>query len=290
MPDKKHKYAFALQRNARAFIETAVEYARQGYRENWKFAVLHLNTALELVLKATLALEDHRYLVAGKAQITDRQFDEGAFRSIGIEECLERLAKTGLLTLDGSQRQTVEAMQRLRNRIAHYIDPDDTATMRAIVAAGVNLFIDIHNAAFAGDEDPYGARPIRDLVVDLHKFDDFVKERLSTLALRLRASTRPRTHHLDECSWCLQDAAIIDGDEVTCLFCGHGMAVREFAELKSDDDAAQECPDCGRPSVLKDHRLDREPTHECFVCGYFRGAELKWSDGKGEIPRLHADR
>jgi len=68
------------------------------------------------------------------------------------------------------------------------------------------------------------------------------------------------------------------------------MTVREFAEMKSDDGIAQECPECGRPSVLKDQWKDREPTHECFVCGYFRGHELKWSDGKGEIPRLHADR
>jgi hypothetical protein len=65
--NNKCKYAFALQRNSRTFIESAVEYARQGYPENWKFAVLHLNTALELILKARLALEDYRQLVAGKA-------------------------------------------------------------------------------------------------------------------------------------------------------------------------------------------------------------------------------
>jgi len=143
-----YKYAFGLQRNSRAFIESAVEYTSQGYRENWKFAILHLNTALELILKATLAMDDHRHLVAGKEQVTDRQFDEGAFRSIGIEECLERLAKGGLLTLDATQRQTIDALQRLRNRIAHYIEPDDAPAMKAIVAAGVNLFIEVHDAAF----------------------------------------------------------------------------------------------------------------------------------------------
>jgi hypothetical protein len=48
------------ERSSRTFIESAVEYARQDYRENWKFAVLHLNTALELLLKARLALDTLR--------------------------------------------------------------------------------------------------------------------------------------------------------------------------------------------------------------------------------------
>jgi len=45
-------------------------------------------TALELLLKAGLAIEDRKHLVAGKAQVSDRQFDEGDFHSIRIEDCL----------------------------------------------------------------------------------------------------------------------------------------------------------------------------------------------------------
>ncbi|HKI11664.1 MAG TPA: hypothetical protein VKA02_06075 [Candidatus Acidoferrum sp.] len=58
------KYAFSLHRNARAFIESAVDYARQDQRDQWKFAILHLTIALELSLKARLAIADHRHLVA----------------------------------------------------------------------------------------------------------------------------------------------------------------------------------------------------------------------------------
>src|ERR1700743_238394 len=96
----KYKYALALHGNARAFIESAVELARQNYRESWKFAILHLNTALELLLKARLAMEDHTQLVAGKTKVSARQFDDGEFRSVGIEECLDRLTKTGQFSLD----------------------------------------------------------------------------------------------------------------------------------------------------------------------------------------------
>ena len=40
------------------------------------------------MLEAGLAIEDRKHLVAGKAQVSDRQFDEGDFNSIGIEDCL----------------------------------------------------------------------------------------------------------------------------------------------------------------------------------------------------------
>jgi hypothetical protein len=286
VPDTKYKYAFALHRNARAFIESTVDYARRDMRDEWKFALLHLNTALELILKARLAIEDHRRLAAGKTQVTDRQFDEGTFQSVGIDECIERLTQTGKFALDTRQCQAIKALQHLRNRIAHYIDPDNTAAIKAVVAAGLNLFIDIDNAEFQG-EDPYGARNMRELAVDLHKCGEFVKERMASLAPRLRSATRPRTHYTDECSFCLQDAAIINGDEVTCLFCGHGMELREFAETRSEDGSVELCPDCGRPSVLKDRRKDDEPTSECLVCGWFCGSELTWSHRNGQIPRLH---
>ena len=284
-----YKYASSLLRNARAFVESAADYARQDDWDQWKFAILHLTTALELLLKAKLAIADRNYLIVGKTPITERQFEEGDFKSVRIDECLDRLKQHCGFSLSNSQRQVLTTLQHLRNRVAHYIDPGDTAALKATAAAGLNLFIELNNAEFQ-DEDPYGARTMSELAVELHKYDDFVKERLSSLAGQLAAAMRPRTHHTDECSFCLQDATVIAGDDVRCLFCGHGMTVEEFAEMKSDDGSVEDCPACHRRSVSRHHWKDNEPTHECFVCGHFRGRELKWSDGKAEIPRLHADR
>ena len=285
----KYKYAFGLLGNAQAFVESAVEYVRQDRREQWKFAIVHLTTALELLLKASLAMEDHKHLVAGKAKVSDRQFDEGDFRSIGIEECIEKLTQTIQFSLNNRQRQVLSSLRSLRNRVAHYIDPGDTIALKAAVAAGLNLFIEINHAEFP-DDDPYGAGKIPPFVEELHRYEDFVKERLSSLSERLCSALRPRTRHTDECSYCLQDAAVIDGDDVRCLFCGHEMAVREFAELWSEDGTVETCPSCGRQSVSMHQWKDHEPTYECFCCGHFRGPELKCSDGKVAIPRLHADR
>src|SRR5205814_1678327 len=134
--DMSYKYAFGLLGNARAFVESAVDYARQGRRDLWKFAIIHLTTAIELLLKARLAIEDHKHLVAGKAQVSDRQFDEGDFRSIGMEECIEKLKQATQFSLTNRQRQVLSTLRNLRNRVAHYVDPSDTIALKAAVAAG----------------------------------------------------------------------------------------------------------------------------------------------------------
>ena len=169
-----------------------------------------------IVAKGKVGDRGSQGATAGKAQITERQFDVGNFKSIGIEECIERLDRNCGFSLNNRQRQVITTLRNLRNRVAHYINPRaDTAALKAVVAAALNLFIEINNAEFR-DEDPYGARTMSQLVVELHKYDDFVKERLSSLSERLHSAVRPRTRHTDECSHCLQDAAIIIDDEVQC--------------------------------------------------------------------------
>lgn len=286
----KYKYAFALLGNARGFVESAVGFARQGYAENWKFAILHLATALELLLKARLALEDHRHLVAGKRQVSARQFDDGEFSSVRVDECIEKLEKHSQFVLTTRQLHVLSQLGHLRNRVVHFTEPGDPAALKSAIASGLNLFIEINHVAGFRDDETYGTKSAQELVIELHQFDSFVKERLSEISERLRTAARPRTHHADECSFCLQDAAVIDGEDLICLFCRHRITVREFAELRSDDGTAETCPECGRQSVLMEQPKDHEPTHECFCCGYFRGPELRWSDGQAEIPRLHTDR
>jgi hypothetical protein len=265
VPQSKYKYAFALLGNGRAFVESTVELARKGYAENWKFAILHLATALELLLKARLAIEDHRLLVDGKRHVSDRQFDDGDFNSVTVDECIKRLAQHSQFALTIRQRHTLSQLRILRNRVAHFTEPGDDAALKAAVAAGLNLFIELNEAAEFRDDETYGTKSVRELITALNEYEDFVKERMSALAERLQSASRPKTHHADECSFCLQDAAVIDGEKFRCLFCSYQTTLRDFAEARSDNDRADVCPDCSRHSVLISQWKDQKPTHECFI-------------------------
>ena len=184
-------------------------------------------------------------------------------------------------------------MRNLRNRFAHYVElSEDTAAYRATATAGLNLFIDLNDSEFS-DIESYNAKPMPQLVEALTKYEDFVNVRLASLERRLRSSMRPLTHYLDECSVCLQDAAIIDDEAIRCLFCGRELPVREVARLYSEDGSVEICPVCNRESVCIHGQENHAPTRECFCCGYFTGQELRWSgwrNGFHPIPRLHNDR
>ncbi len=285
-------YGLRLLDNARAFAESAIEYAQRNDPEQWMFMILHLATALELLLKAKLALRHQKYLVVGKTPVTQRQFDEGDFKSVDVEECMKRLKRHCGFELNDHQRRVITALRNLRNRFAHYVELSrDTASYKAAAAAGLNLFIDLTDSEFS-DIESYGAKTTPQMVEALTRYEEFVRARLTSLQASLRSSMRPVTRHLDECSVCLQDAAIIDSDVIRCSFCGRESSIREVAVLHSEG-AVGVCQVCGRESMCIHGQEGRDPTRECLCCGYFTGPELKWADWRNEfrqIPRLHSNR
>jgi hypothetical protein len=287
------RYGLRLLDNARMFAESAIEYAENSDPAQRMFVILHIATALELLLKAKLALRHQKYLVAGNTVVTMHQFDKGDFKSIDVEECIRRLKLYCGFELNDNQRRVITALRNLRNRFAHYVElSNDTASHKAAAAAGLNLFISLNESEFS-DVESYDAKPTVKLVEALIKYEEFVKVRVASLQTRLRLSMRAVTRHLDECGVCLQDAAIIDGGVIRCLFCGLKSSVRDCAELFSDGTSVEVCPNCGRESVAIHGREDGDFTRECFCCGYFTGPELRWVDwrnGVHPIPRLHYDR
>lgn len=233
--------------------------------------------------------------MAGNAAVSMRQLELGDFRSVGVEDCVERLSRIAKLCLTGRQQRVLRSVNALRNRVAHYIEPTDLAEVKAVVGSGLNVFVEFVNSEFEG-EDPYEAKTMPQLVEELRGCDEFVKERLAGLKECLCSAARPRTRHVDECARCLQDAAVIEGDEIHCLFCGDRYSIEKFAQGRSENGLAEPCPECGRLAVIVHGAWENRtlPTLECFCCGYFRGPELKWADwtlGKSvPIPRLHDDR
>ena len=95
----KYEYGLRLLGSAREFVASAVTSAEEHGSFNWypssewKFAVVHLATALELLLKARIAIEDP-LLLGAKGTITVADLESGRFRSVTIEVALRRLKQT----------------------------------------------------------------------------------------------------------------------------------------------------------------------------------------------------
>ena len=284
----KYLYGFRLLDSARQFITSAVSYAKARDSSEWKFAVVHLAIALELLLKARLVVEDPKLLAAKGSNLSEADLESGDFRSVTIEEALRCLKRLGL-RLSGAQRTALDAVSHLRNRLIHYAAREDRDRFIAVLASGLNLFFEIEFSEFR-DVESYGAKTQSELITELGELKAFVQGRLSSLEAQLASSKRPRTHHFDECSDCLQDTTIITDEGLHCLFCRRTISIRDYAELASQDGSVEVRPECKRESIVKRQWGDRQPTFECFCCGYFRGPEISWSNGKRTIPRLHSDR
>lgn len=282
----KYKHPIALFGSARQFLESAVRHAHERDPNEWKFALLHTTVALELLAKARIAFEDPHQIARGK--VDDLRFDRGEFNSINLREAFQLLKEITGFSLSAKHQTALARMRDARNRLVHFTDGASAEMTKALVASGLDLFFELHEAEFRDEEDPYGARSMTELVQKLAEFRDFVACRMASLIPKLNTAERPRTRHLAECQMCLQEADVIVGDSVMCLFCGDQLTIRDRAELLSDDQSVEECPVCHRPAVAKRHiRENMEATYECFCCGYFRGPEINWSDARGEhLPRL----
>jgi hypothetical protein len=275
-----YKHGFALLANARAFLESATEYVGRNNVDEKRFAVLHLVTALELLLKAKLAMSDPRLLMSRGKAVTDDAFERGDFHSVGMERAIELMTDAGLLQLSDRQLRQLATLRGMRNRVTHFVDAASAVETRAALGAGLHLFIEIHNAEFS-DDDVYRAKPMREVTEELSRCDEFVKARLEHLSASLQSAVRPRTHWFSECSNCLQDATVIIGENVESLFCGTTSTIRDHAECISEDSNVESCPECGRASVACRRWRAGELTYECICCGHFQGGEIQERDASG---------
>jgi hypothetical protein len=253
-----------------------VDYVRSGDVKQTRFAILHVATALELVFKARLAMQDPFLIVRGN-HVTEDALERGEFQSVGIEEAVERLKTAGLLSLGDHQVSHLKTLRNMRNRVTHFACAANADEARAALGAGLQLFIEIHNSGFT-DDDVYPAKSMQALVEELSRCNEFVNERHRQLAETILTAARPRTRHLEECQHCLQDAIVIIGESLKCIFCGANATIHDYVERISDDNTVGVCKTCGRKSVMCHFSQGAEqPTYECICCGDFRGPAVTWT-------------
>src|SRR5574341_990036 len=80
-----------LIENAEDFVREAVRYARASSPRDWKYATLHLWSALELLLKALLESEHWSLLFEEINRASKKKMREGDFQTVRFETALERI-------------------------------------------------------------------------------------------------------------------------------------------------------------------------------------------------------
>jgi hypothetical protein len=103
----------AFRENAYDFVNASLREADAAVIEpkRWKFAIVHVAQALELLLKARLA-DEHALLVMGNV-------DKPGRFTVGFDKALDRLATCGV-TLQHEDLLRLRAARDLRNDLTHF--------------------------------------------------------------------------------------------------------------------------------------------------------------------------
>ncbi|WP_410659569.1 hypothetical protein [Amycolatopsis sp. lyj-112] len=87
-----------------------------------KYAVLHLHAGVEVLLKYRLICQDWRPIEDtddGAPEVTEKDYESGRFRSIGIGKALKRLQDLDGITLTNGPKIAAGALERFRNQLQH---------------------------------------------------------------------------------------------------------------------------------------------------------------------------
>ncbi|MDX2929519.1 hypothetical protein PV411_34005 [Streptomyces sp. NRRL_B-16638] len=85
-----------------------------------KYAVLHLQAATEVLVKARLQIAHWSLVVKDLSKCTREKYDEGKFESATIAESMRRLVDVVGLQIEKRDREAVEELGKLRNRLQHW--------------------------------------------------------------------------------------------------------------------------------------------------------------------------
>jgi hypothetical protein len=289
--------SWAVVENGLDFLRHAVQEMADEPADN-KYAAIHLFGAIEVLIKARL-IREHWTLACVKADgATLVGLRNGDLPTVDGMQGLRRLEANAGLAISKQQTMNVDAVRRLRNRVAHFalVGIDPTA-VKVELARGLDFvvwFLEKHilPGAPAAEADLI-EEALTEISVVLGEIKAFVAERLATLKPELDAAEM-----LLQCPQCAQATLTMTDERPRCIFCwwcpddpesaadeyvNGSLGLSSYVIGKDGGEwPIWECPECAMTAmvqgveVLKDsgtlttdpHDSYVPPNFLCFNCGF----------------------
>jgi hypothetical protein len=269
---------FPLLHNSLDFVLSAAEYAGENSQRSWKYAILHLIAGIELLLKSRLELEHWSLVFQDVDRANESSYTSGDFQSADFQSVCTRLEKISRVGFAQKEREHLNYLRKLRNKIEHFGIDIGLEQVKPLVAHGINFvlcFCEEHLKPQIGEAEQ---QKLDEIVLHLREFQEFVSERLTVVAPMI-----PKGALLRECPRCFQDTlALFDEDTFKCYFCGYQMEITILAQERSEMDV-ENCPECGKDALAFIVYNNESAGWECFACG----AEFEKLERCTECGQLH---
>jgi hypothetical protein len=238
-----------------------------------KYAVLHLQAAAEVLLKARL-LRDHWSLVfKDPGQASERRFRDGDFESCGIDDTVRRLRQIAGLAITDQEQKALKDLARDRNALQHY---GLTHNARAVEArAGqvldflVRFLDEVLLPGLTADEEDAIGEDMASVREGLTGIRTYVTHRMD----RLQGELKGQADRTLQCPECAQWALLVTGDGHRCRFCGlempnPHMLLLWYVRGHALNAVVGPCHRCEEPTLLADVVVARDHTAVsfCFSC------------------------
>ena len=109
----------SLVNNAINFLEQAIA----EIKRKPKYSVINFFSSVELFLKARLMLEHWSLIYEDPKNANLTKFLEGDFRSVGLDEAINRLNNIAQVRITTKQEETFSELREHRNKLVHFFHP-----------------------------------------------------------------------------------------------------------------------------------------------------------------------
>ncbi|RSS97486.1 hypothetical protein EF919_03295 [Streptomyces sp. WAC02707] len=252
-----------------------------------KYAVLHLQAATEVLIKARLQIDHWSLVVKDLSKCTKEKYDRGEFDSATVAESMRRLADMVGIPVRKDDREAVEELAKLRNRLQHWGLQETVALVEKRAASVLDFlmrFVDEHLTPALGSEQRAALREEMDFVRrGVRDIGTYVEARRT----RLHNELKEYADTTVQCPSCHEWALVVDRTDSKCHFCPRSWdseplahAYEESFESGGIDDevSSGDCPECWSRTLIVGVRTaaaQDQPIDMCFSCAkVFTGLRL----------------
>lgn len=236
-------------RNALDFLEQSVS----KLEKRPKYSVINFCSALELFLKARL-MREHWALIVGKPEGASlAKFRAGDFRSVSMDEAIERLRNVGGEPISREEESCFRAVREHRNKLVHFFhepytaSPPDKRAIQEVVSEQCQAWFYLQRLLMGRWEQhfkPYAAQ-IRKVHTKMEANRVYLQAKYDAIAPEIEAEMASGVEYAP-CPSCGYGASRIDELEeplyrALCQVCG---TVRGFLRVP--------CPECGATITVED--------------------------------------
>ncbi|TLW89226.1 hypothetical protein FFT09_22610 [Saccharomonospora piscinae] len=283
------------------FLDSAIEnLLHSDDPRKLKYAVLHLQAAVEILLKVRLQREGIAHVFADPSQADESKLAHGKFISVSWRQAVTRLERVAGVCLSKGEQKSLQRLSDERNKLQHFGSTADRNVITSCAGDALNVtseFIHNHLLPEAPPDEVESLKRAQVLIDGARtEIEDFRKARMKAIAPELEAWPGL----ILNCPECTQLAwTFAPEDENWCRFCRHDWSQddgHEIAELYAENvlDESQHlaaqgrdswsvslCPVCDDTAFVDVYTRDHtdEPLGICFACGLTATADRRASCG-----------